>query len=129
MLETLFASLNEGKNCKVFLGVAMLPPPPNHPVLFYNKPQLFVNNLLCSDSSQDAIMVSQSLIRFYLLQGYALIKSLHLELKYKDFLMIGLDLSGCAHKKRVKCENYILLLLYSYILFFVILWFFLTFNS
>ena len=52
--------------------------PPVVPVNFWNKPHLFANTSLCSDSSQYAIIISQSLIRFFFTS--------RLELKHKRFL-------------------------------------------
>ena len=77
-----FPNLNESKNCEVFLRLHCCYHP-KLPSCIWNEPRLFVNASLGSNSFQYAITFSQSLIRYFLLQGEALIRSSHLELKRK----------------------------------------------
>ena len=82
------------------------------PAVFLKKSHLFANASHRSDSSQYVIIIFQSLIRIFFLQGQVLIKSSHLELKHKRFLWFDLDLCGYVHKKRVKMMNKFYYLLY-----------------
>ena len=80
VMETLFEGLNESKNCSIW-GVALLPSP--------KPPSCFLEHAKTSlhlDSSQYTIILSESLIRLFLLQGKALTRSSHLDLNCKRFL-------------------------------------------
>ena len=88
------------------------------------------NTLLCSDSSQYAIIISQSLIRFFYFRDKPWLSLRIWNQNINDFLMIGLELSGYVHTKRVKWgKNSILLPLVigTYSLIFCILSYYLYF--
>ena len=110
VLEILFPSLNEGKNCGVFMGCTGVTAP--------NPAAVFRMNHTCSFTPRvTQILSSYRSMKIFFRLGKALIRSLHVQLLawnwkpnhhfklLKGLLMTGFNLSGCVHKKQVKLRN------------------------